>query len=198
MKGGNGKGKAKGKNKDKAPKGPKCKAKHGKGCPTQTQHCPSYSAEPHDDGTTTITVDYSCLKDGSISYVVVDEGCDGHCDGKMEGVRAPPSACAVARSETRGRPDHLRPRTRAVAATGPGKRQAVMLIAAPMQVYGASATYKYKLDKYDCIDKVCVYAKDGQFEHAPAGHAPTCAYSSEKQLCQICNYEIKVRPHCHA
>ena len=87
MKGGNGKGKAKGKNKHKN-KGPKCKNKHGKGCPKQTAHCPSYSATPHDDGTTTITVDYSCLKGGSIGYVVVDEGCDGHCDGNMKNVRS--------------------------------------------------------------------------------------------------------------
>ena len=63
------------------------------------------------------------------------------------------------------------------------------------QVYGSSATYKYKLDTYACEDTVCIYAKDGQFEHVPGEHedVPSCAYSSKNQLCQICPYRLEVR-----
>ena len=66
-----------------------------------------------------------------------------------------------------------------------------------VQVYGSSATYKYKLDKYACKGTVCIYAKDGQFEHVPGEHegVPSCAYSSENQLCQICPYKLEVRLH---
>lgn len=83
---------------------PACKAMAGKGCPNPDAHpggpCPSYTTHTHDDGSTSVTVDYACLKDGSISYVVIDEGCKGDCNqGKTENVRArtvPPMGCAGA------------------------------------------------------------------------------------------------------
>ena len=64
-----------------------------------------------------------------------------------------------------------------------------------MQVFGDKATYTYQLPAGKCTDSVCIYAKDGQFEHAPGPgqNAPECAYSTADQKCQICEYKVDVR-----
>lgn len=64
---------------------------------------------------------------------------------------------------------------------------------AALQVAGSSATYTYKLDANKCTDSVCIYAKDGQFQHADPGDLPVCSYSTDKQKCQICAYKVDVR-----
>ena len=69
------------------------------------------------------------------------------------------------------------------------------------QVGGKKAKYTYKRGKGDCKDKVCIYAKDGKFEHKPGTEqddVPSCAYFNKKHLCQICPYELTVRASCAA
>ena len=57
------------------------------------------------------------------------------------------------------------------------------------------AYYEYTLDAGVCEEDVCIYAKDGQFEHAPnngEGDVPGCAYSAASQTCQICERKVTV------
>ena len=66
----------------------------------------------------------------------------------------------------------------------------------PVQVTGGYAQYTFKLGAGECYEQVCIYAKDGSFEHAPGsgeGDVPSCAYTEVSQKCQICELKIDVR-----
>ena len=73
-----------------------CEDSPDKGCPSSGD-CPTYHTQLRDDGSTTVTIDYSCLKAASseedaISYVVIDPGCSRACaGGKTESVRLLPA-----------------------------------------------------------------------------------------------------------
>ena len=57
------------------------------------------------------------------------------------------------------------------------------------------AIYEYELPAGTCSGSVCLYPKDGQFEHSPYANEmlPACSFSSDNQKSQICKYVVNVR-----